>query len=167
MEAGEAVGVRACGSSRSARRSSSNPGPRVYAGMIVGENSREQRHDGERLQDEAPDEHARLRLGRSDPPRAAAAADARAGDRMDRGRRIRRIPRRSSIRLRKRYLDHNLSGTGCRRRRWSTLRGFDRCEREVPIAEEPGQMCCRVLLFFSRCFMRDGETCARTRGITR
>ena len=63
------------------------PGTQVYEGMIVGENSRAERHGRQRHEGKEADQHARVDRRRSDPPDSAAQAGARAGDRVHQRRR--------------------------------------------------------------------------------
>ena len=80
------------------------PGTKVYAGMVVGENNREQRHPRQRLQDEAADQHARLGLGRGGAPRAATHLTLeQAIEWLGDDEYLEVTPK--SLRMRKRYLD--------------------------------------------------------------
>ena len=64
-----------------------DPAIEVYEGMIIGENSRAERHGRQRHEGEEADEHARLDRRRGDPPDSAAQARPRAGDRVHQRRR--------------------------------------------------------------------------------
>ncbi len=62
-------------------------GVQVYEGMVVGENARAERHGRQSDQGEEADQHPHALARRGVAPDAAAAADARAGDRVHRRRR--------------------------------------------------------------------------------
>ena len=61
------------------------PGDEVYEGMIVGENSRDRRHDGQSHQGKEAHQHPRGRQRREHPLEAAAAAVAGGGPGIHRG----------------------------------------------------------------------------------
>ena len=59
----------------------------VYEGMVVGQYPQAGGHHGQRVQEEAADEHARFRLGRRAAPCPAQADEPRAVPRVPRRRR--------------------------------------------------------------------------------